>query len=93
MLAKIKKKAESTKLPAHFSGKRWIHRIYITQQYTNTEAAVGCIKAGVDIVLGPLVFTEAFDAVVKAVEDGTITEQRIDESVRRILKLKQSISR
>ena len=65
----------------------------ITQQYTNTEAAVGCIKAGVDIVLGPLVFTEAFDAVVKAVEDGTITEQRIDESVRRILKLKQSISR
>jgi beta-N-acetylhexosaminidase len=63
----------------------------ITQQYTNAEAAIGCIKAGVDIVLGPLVFTEAFDAVVKAVEDGTISEQRIDESVRRILKLKQSI--
>ena len=65
----------------------------ITKQYTNTEAAVGCIKAGVDIVLNPLVFTEAFDAVVKAVEDGTITEQRIDESVRRILKLKQRIRR
>ena len=27
----------------------------------------------------------------KAVEAGEITEQRIDESVRRILKLKQSI--
>jgi len=65
----------------------------ITQQYNNTEAAVGCIKAGVDIVLGPLVFTEAFDAVVKAVEDGVISQQRIDESVRRILKLKQSIKR
>ena len=65
----------------------------ITQQYTNGEAAVGCIKAGVDIVLGPQVFTEAFDAVVKAVEAGEITEQRIDESVRRILKLKQSIRR
>ena len=63
----------------------------ITQQYSNAEAAVGCIKAGVDIVLGPLVFTEAFDAVVKAVEDGTISEQRIDESVRRILRLKRSI--
>ena len=63
----------------------------ITQQYSNGEAAVGCIKAGVDIVLGPQVFTEAFDAVVKAVETGEITEQRIDESVRRILKLKQSI--
>ena len=63
----------------------------ITQQYTNGEAAVGCIKAGVDIVLGPQVFTEAFDAVIKAVEVGEVTEQRIDESVRRILKLKQSI--
>ena len=65
----------------------------ITQQYSNGEAAVGCIKAGVDIVLGPQVFTEAFDAVVKAVEDGTISQQRIDESVRRILKLKQNIRR
>ena len=63
----------------------------ITQQYSNGEAAVGCIKAGVDIVLGPQVFTEAFDAVVKAVADGEISEQRIDESVRRILKLKQRI--
>ena len=65
----------------------------ITQQYSSAEAAVGCIKAGVDIVLGPQVFTEAFDAVVEAVENGTITEQRIDESVRRILKMKQSISK
>ena len=37
--------------------------------------------------------TKAFDAVVKAVEDGEITEKRIDESVRRILKLKQSLGR
>lgn len=65
----------------------------ITQQYSSAEAAVGCIKAGVDIVLDPQVFTEAFDAVVEAVENGTITEQRIDESVRRILKMKQSISK
>jgi beta-N-acetylhexosaminidase len=65
----------------------------ITQQYTNAQAAVGCIQAGVDIVLGPLVFTEAFDAVVRAVEDGTITQERIDQSVRRILKLKNRIRR
>ena len=61
----------------------------ITQQYTSTEAAVGSILAGVDIVLGPKNFVEAFDAVVTAVEDGTISEQRIDQSVRRILKLKK----
>jgi len=42
-------------------------------------------------VLGPQNFVEAFDAVVKAVENGTLTEQRIDLSVRRILKLKKQI--
>ena len=61
----------------------------ITQQYTSAEAAVGSIKAGVDIVLGPRYFIEAFDAVIKAVENGTISEERINQSVRRILKLKK----
>jgi beta-N-acetylhexosaminidase len=60
----------------------------ITQQYSCSEAAVGCIQAGVDIVLGPQNFVEAFDAVIAAVERGTITEERINQSVRRILKMK-----
>ena len=63
----------------------------ITQQYTSAEAAVGSIQAGVDIVLGPRYFTEAFDAVVAAVEAGTISEERINQSVRRILKLRKEI--
>ena len=61
----------------------------ITQQYTSAEAAVGSIKAGVDIVLGPRYFTEAFDAVMAAVNNGTISEERINQSVRRILKLRK----
>ena len=65
----------------------------ITKQYSNKEAAVGCIKAGVDIVLGPQNFVEAFDAVVDAVNNGTLSEERINQSVRRILKLKQSIKK
>jgi beta-N-acetylhexosaminidase len=65
----------------------------ITQQYTNAEAAVGSILAGVDIVLGPQNFVEAFDAVIKAVEKGTISEERINQSVRRILKLKKQSSK
>ena len=60
----------------------------ITQQYTSAEAAVGSIQAGVDIVLGPKNLVEAFDAVMAAVDKGTITEERINQSVRRILKLK-----
>lgn len=63
----------------------------ITQQYSNAEAAVGTLQAGADIVLGPQNFVKAFDAVVKAVEDGVLTEQRIDQSVRRILRLKNQI--
>ncbi len=63
----------------------------ITQQYTSGQAAVGSILAGVDIVLGPKNFVEAFEAVVKAVEEGTISEDRINQSVSRILKMKKNI--
>ena len=61
----------------------------ITTHYTSEEAAVNSIKAGVDIVLGPKNFVPAFEAVLKAVEEGTITEERINQSVRRILKMKK----
>jgi beta-N-acetylhexosaminidase len=65
----------------------------ITQHYTSGEAAVGSIQAGVDIVLGPRDFTEAFDAVMAAVKNGTISEERINQSVRRILTLRFSKNR
>ena len=65
----------------------------ITQQYTSAEAAVGSIKAGVDIVLGPRYFIEAFDAVMAAVNNGTLSEERINQSVRRILKLRLGMNR
>lgn len=64
----------------------------ITNQYSPTEAAVGAIKAGVDIVLGPYNYKKAFDAVVQAVQNGEISEQRINQSVRRILRVKQARS-
>ena len=60
----------------------------ITQHYSSGEAAVGSIQAGVDIVLGPRSFTEAFDAVIAAVNNGTLSEERINQSVRRILTLR-----
>ncbi len=65
----------------------------ITMHYTSGEAAVGSIKAGVDIVLGPRNFTEAFDAVIAAVNNGTLTEERINQSVRRILTLRYAMKR
>ena len=61
----------------------------ITNQYSNAQAAVGSIMAGADIVLDPRSYVEAFDAVFNAVNNGTITEERINQSVRRVLKLKR----
>lgn len=61
----------------------------VTDEYDSKEAAVKVFEAGCDILLMPENFTEAFDAIIEAVEDGTISEQRLDESVRRILTLKQ----
>lgn len=60
----------------------------ITNQYTSAEATVKAIKAGVDIVLMPQNYIEAFDAVIHAVQTGEIDEKYIDESVYRILSLK-----
>ena len=65
----------------------------ITQHYTSGEAAVRSIKAGVDIVLAPRDFTEAFDAVMDAVKNGSISEERINQSVRRILTLRLAMNR
>ena len=63
----------------------------ITQEYKSAEAAVKAIQAGVDIVLMPEDFQEAYEGVLAAVEDGTLTEERIDESVARIIAEKLAI--
>ena len=56
--------------------------------YPSGEAAVMSIEAGNDIILLAHDFREAFDAVIDAVKSGRLTEERINESVRRILALK-----
>ena len=63
----------------------------ITQEYKSAEAAVKAIQAGVDIVLMPEDFQAAYEGVLAAVEDGTLTEERIDESVARIIAEKLAI--
>lgn len=60
----------------------------VTDSYSSGDAAVKAILAGVDIILMPEVLSEAFEAVVAAVENGTISEARLNESVYRILEYK-----
>lgn len=60
----------------------------VTAQYSSADAAVAAINAGVDMLLMPEDFQSAYQGVLGAVQNGTLTEERIDESVRRILKVK-----
>lgn len=63
----------------------------ITDNYSSKEAAVKAISAGVDIVLMPQDFEEAVNGVLEAVKNGEITEERIDESVLKIIRKKLTI--
>lgn len=61
----------------------------IKKHFTPAESAVAALRAGVDVLLMPSDLRAAFDGVVQAVEDGTLSEERLNESVRRVLTLKQ----
>lgn len=60
----------------------------VQANYPAKDAAVRAIEAGVDMLLMPSDFQSAYQGVLSAVADGTLTEGRIDESVIRILALK-----
>ena len=60
----------------------------ISDYYTSEEAAVKAILAGADMLLMPEDFEAAYDGLLAAVQDGRISEERIDESLRRIYKIK-----
>ncbi len=60
----------------------------ITDSYDQAEVGVLAIEAGVDIVLMPESFEAAYRGVLNAIDEGRITTERIDESVRRIIQTK-----
>ncbi|WP_091672068.1 glycoside hydrolase family 3 protein [Amycolatopsis marina] len=60
----------------------------VREMYSDAEIPVRAIEAGVDQMLMPPDLGVAIDGVLAAVRSGRLSEQRIDESVRRILELK-----
>ena len=46
------------------------------------------LRAGCDMILMPENFEEAYNGVLQAVQDGTISEERINDSLRRIYRIK-----
>lgn len=63
----------------------------ITKAYPNGASAVLAIKAGVDVVLFPPDADSAVNAIETAVKNGEISEERLNESVRRLLNAKYKI--
>lgn len=60
----------------------------ISDHFGEEEAVIQSIQAGADIILMPRNPSQAFDRILQEIEAGGLTEERIDESVRRILLLK-----
>lgn len=60
----------------------------LTNYYEQNEIYVKAIEAGVDLLLMPSSSRECAKAIKQAVEEGRLSEEQIDESVRKILTLK-----
>lgn len=63
----------------------------ITGNYDSGEAAVKALQAGCDMILMPVDLDAAAAGVKEAVENGTLSERRIDRSVKRILDEKKKL--
>lgn len=60
----------------------------ITEYYTSEQAVVEAIKAGADMLYLPEDFEAAYQGLLEAVQSGKISEERIDESLARIYRVK-----
>ncbi len=60
----------------------------VVSLYGAGEAAVLALLAGADLLLMPANAGEAIDAIVAAVDEGRVSEERIDRSVRKLLDIK-----
>lgn len=61
----------------------------ITDYYTADEAAVKALQAGADMILMPEDYETAYNGVLEAINNGTLSEERINESLRRIFRVKK----
>lgn len=60
----------------------------ISQNYNSADAAVLAVQAGNDLLLCPADFSSARQGIIEAVQNGSISVERVNESAERILRLK-----
>jgi beta-N-acetylhexosaminidase len=60
----------------------------ISDYYESGDAAIRALRAGCDMILMPEDFNAAYQAVLEAVADGMIDQDRINDSLLRIYRIK-----
>ena len=63
----------------------------INRLFPRGEAAVRAVLAGADVIVMPRDVKQAIDAIIEAIDEGRLTEARLDESVGRLLRLKEDL--
>ena len=63
----------------------------VLNMYTSGDAAINAVKAGADMLFMPNSLESAAKSLITAVKNGDISENRINESVARILQCKKDI--
>jgi beta-N-acetylhexosaminidase len=63
----------------------------ISNYYTSSEMSVKAVEAGVDVLLMPADFNAAYNGLLSAAKSGRISQERIDQSVRKILYRKLNL--
>lgn len=61
----------------------------ITKYFSTSQVAVMCVNAGIDLILMPIDEEKTITAIEKAVNNGIITEDRINKSVEKIINAKE----
>ena len=65
----------------------------ITKKYSPADAAKTAFLAGNDMILMPADYKEAYNGIMDGLKDGSISQERLDESVKRIVTLKLKYGR
>jgi len=66
----------------------YMNKSAISKRYKQNTVAVQAIQAGCDMVVAPSNFKQQYQSLLDAVNAGTITEERIEESLYRIYRVK-----
>ncbi|MEO6694051.1 MAG: glycoside hydrolase family 3 N-terminal domain-containing protein, partial [Ignavibacteria bacterium] len=61
----------------------------VVKHFSTQEVALRCVNAGIDLILMPQGESETISAIETAVNNGAISEERIDRSVKKILNAKK----